>query len=324
MAKAATTKDISDLPDALEQERYLESARVFAAEERLAHIHKSMQILSAEAPQALLLEGGTADERATAALYWAALLNCPSANGSPCLHCSVCKQIMSRLRRDLFFFDGSAGSIKIDDIRAMRAQLGEPPRESNMRVVVLFEGQALGEASANALLKSLEDPRPGTVFVLTAPQRERLLPTLVSRSWVLTLPWPQSGEFSQLSGDELTQVSEWARALLDFSVSGRGWMERSGRKGSLDGRLAMQLVLYCQNALKDALGSDAETSEARLTPLAKTFARLSPQERHFLNEALAECQNSLFYAVNPVLVADWLATRLYFLLAKERKAHGNR
>jgi DNA polymerase-3 subunit delta' len=80
----------------------------------------------------------------------------------------------------------------------------------------------------------------------------------------------------------------------------------------------MQLVIYCQNALKDALGSEESGPEAGITPLAEAFARLSQQGRGILNEVLAECQDSLFYTVNPVLVADWLATRVFFLFAKER------
>lgn len=318
MAKAPTKKEEDLLPDAQDQERLLSEARAFSSDARLDNIRRAMGILAQKPPQSLLLEGGTAQERANASLYWATLLNCPQIeDGSelkPCLSCGACVQILSRMHRDLFFFDGSAGSIKMDEIREMRSQLGEGPREGKKRVVVLFEGQSLGEAAANSMLKSLEEPKPGTVFVLTAPQRERLLPTLVSRSWVLTLPWPQSGEFSQLADEELAQVSEWSRALLNFAATGKGWMERTGRRGSLDARLAMQLVLFCQNALKDALSG----SESGLTPLAEAFMRLSPQSRSILNEVLAESQDSLIYTVNPVLVADWMATRIFFLFAKER------
>lgn len=83
-----------------------------------------------------------------------------------------------------------AGSIKIDEVRALRPLLGEPPRFGRKRVIVMAEAQALGIEAANSLLKVLEDPCPDTCFVFTAPQRERLLPTLVSRGWVVTLPWP--------------------------------------------------------------------------------------------------------------------------------------
>lgn len=142
-------------------------------------------------PQVLLLEGGGQEERKLAAFYWAALLNCPERS-APCLACPVCLRLFSRTHRDLLYFDGSLGSIKIDEVRGLRSIIGEAPREAVKRVIILAEAQSLTEAAANAMLKSLEEPCSGTVFVLLAPQRERLLPTLVSRSWVLTLAWPDT------------------------------------------------------------------------------------------------------------------------------------
>ncbi|MDL2285470.1 DNA polymerase III subunit delta' [Desulfovibrio sp. OttesenSCG-928-F07] len=322
MAKKATVKDKPEdiLPDAAEQERLLDAARTFAAAPRFAAARKAFATLSANPPQCLLFEGGSMQDRANAALYWAALLNCPAAANtgphlSPCLSCPTCLHFVSRIHRDLFFFDGSEASIKIDDIRAMRPVLGEPPRDAKNRAVILFEAQALGEAAANALLKSLEEPKPGTIFVLTTPQRERLLPTLVSRSWVLTLPWPSTDEFSQISGQDLSLVSEWGRALLQFAESGRGWMGRD-RKGVMDSKLAMNIVLLCQNALTQALAGRSEG----VTPLTLAFARLSPLNQRILSEALAEAQESLNYNINATLVTDWLATRIYFLFKREPAA----
>lgn len=321
MAKKTVKKDqVEDaLPDALEQQELLGAGREFAKQPRFERFRHSLGVLRQSPPQSLLIEGGSVADRANASLYWAALLNCGSVSAqenAPCFGCPSCLHFFSRMHRDLIFFDGSAGNIKIDDVRAMRSTLGEPPREANARVIVLFEGQSLGDAAANALLKSLEEPKPGNSFVLTAPQRERLLPTLVSRSWVLTLPWPRSDELNQL-GDELSSVSDWAKALLHFANTGQGWMERTSRRGNIDAGLALKLVLFCQNALTQAIAGRA----AGLTPLAEAFCRLSPQGKHILNETLAECQDSLILnpsPVNPALVADWLATRVFFIFSKER------
>ncbi|MDR2891519.1 MAG: DNA polymerase III subunit delta' [Deltaproteobacteria bacterium] len=402
MAKSVTKKnETPDLPDALEQARLLGGVRTFAVEQRFAGARRAMAALRPAPPQSLLLEGGTPAERANAALYWAALLNCPTGSASfcrdtasdivfascrvreeytpigknssslsddksrhyqqtlsqtdvpvaPCLDCPVCLRYVSKLHRDMFFFDGSAESIKIDEVREMRAVLGEPPREGRLRVVIFSEGQALGEAAANALLKSLEEPKPGTVFVLTAPQRERLLPTLVSRSWTLTLPWPGSRGFeaqncpaeamqtpgggaaiSREDGDDVADpnpdlpVLEWAGAMLAFATnkSGRGWMERTAKRGNLDAALAMRLVLLCQTCLLEALSGNLSFNNAK-TPemsedfsrhdLSAAFIRLAPASLHILGEALAEAQDSLNYNVNPALVLDWLATRLFFVFA---------
>lgn len=300
--------------------------RLFAENPRMAGALEKMRGLAAGSaggpeglygsiPQCLLIEGGTEEERLQAALYWAALLNCGKAE-APCLACPDCLRMAGRVHRDCFFFDGRAESIKIDSVRALRSVLGEPPREARYRAVIFCEAQALGDAAANSLLKSLEDPRPGTSFMLLAPQRERLLPTLVSRSWVLTLPWPLAAGL--MSGPRMGEAVGWGQALLQMARNGQGWMERTGRKGSLDKRLALDIVNLCALSLLQAISDGARGPEG--TPLALAFSRLTPERQRMADEILAEAQDSLECGVSPALAIDWLATRFYFILGPALKA----
>lgn len=230
----------------------------------------------------------------------------------PCLACSVCIRMVTHLHRDCFFFDGMAASIKIDDVRAVRAVIGEPPREAGHRIVLFREAQALVEAAANALLKSFEEPRAGTSFLMLAPQRERLLPTLVSRSVVLTLPWPAATE-----QEALDALAPWEAALCAFLQTGRGFFEQSGARGALDAALVHGLINRCRRALAACV----KARQSGLAPeegLEQAFASLPESRLRMVDEALAECQDSLIYGVNPALVAEWLATRLYLLLPRTR------
>ncbi|MBD2578976.1 DNA polymerase III subunit delta' [Oscillatoria sp. FACHB-1406] len=70
--------------------------------------------------------------------------------------------------------------IRIEQIREIAEFLSRPPLEAVRAVVVIEEAQAMSEASANALLKTLEEPGRATL-ILIAPSSEALLPTLVSR-----------------------------------------------------------------------------------------------------------------------------------------------
>lgn len=232
------------------------------------------------------------------------------AGGAPCLECPECVRMLTHLHRDCFFFDGLAGSIKIDEVRAMRAVLGEPAREARCRIVILREAQALVEAAANALLKSLEEPRPGTSFVLLAPQRERLLPTLVSRSFVLTLPWPR-----QADPDQRDRLAPWEAALCSFLQNGRDFFERSSAKGAVDAALVHDLTNLCRRVLAGRL-SVPQNGALPDEGLDSLLARMPAQRLRMLDEALAECQDSLIYNVNPTLVLEWLATRMYLLLPR--------
>lgn len=270
-------------------------------QERIRHF---LAGLAAEPPQVLLLEGGSSREREALALWFAAACNCTSQD-RPCLACASCLRIVSGASRDLFFFDGSQGSIKIgenaDDegtIRWLRPVLGEPPREGPHRAVILNEAQSLTLEAANALLKSLEEPRPGTTFLLLAPQRERLLPTLVSRGFALTLGWPDS-QTPAACGD-------WMDTLMEFLRTGRGWVTRTSGKKAVDKPTAVQLVLACQKALALALMGMAQDGLARL--FAGSYDTAALRRADIL---LGDCIQALDQGVNPALVLDRMAVRLF-------------
>lgn len=283
----------------------LEHIMAPALASRHARVRGFLHQLAANPPQVLLMEGGTVDERAAMSLYWAALLNCTMPEQRPCLACTACAQMIARFHRDMFFLDGREESIKIDDVRAIRSVLGEPPRDNGQRMVILCEAQALGIEAANALLKSLEEPRPGTSFVLLAPQRERLLPTLVSRSWVLTLAWPESVP-------PPAEIGAWGDALAEFAETGVGWFQRTASKGALDNSVAQRVVVLVQRELACAISGAIDS------PLAQLLSTQSVSVHRRLDEVLAECQESLVYNVNPAIVLDWLATRLALLCGQRR------
>lgn len=305
--------------------------------------------LAQNPPQVLVLEGGTASEREAAALYYAAALNCgpgsPVSGVAPgaCGACDACTQIMDKVFIDLLFLDGAEQSIKVDDIREVRQKVGEPPRGPGWRVVVLTEAQGLTPQAANALLKSMEEPRPGNCFLLLTPQRERLLPTLVSRSWTLTLAWPEAGQ-SDHTGQAggMDEVAQWVRELERFWRTGQGFLGKVGTKTKakaasaddgdgapakgkakpkkaaqsslgasdepkpLGGRtLAMLVVLALSKELADILAG-------RPTSSMGTFlaSRLDLTGLRRLDRLLETVQEALVGQVNPALTLDWMATRV--------------
>ncbi len=253
--------------------------------------------LAPNPPQVLLLEGGTSAEREALALYWAARLNCICPDHA-CGNCRICSQIDDRVHPDLKICDGSEAKIKIDDIRELKPLFAQPPRGDGKRVVIFHEAQELTAQASNALLKSLEEPSRGTVFVLLAPQREWLLPTLVSRSWTLTLAWP-----AETTPDP--ETADWLDSFLEFLRSGKGWFKRTGTKGAVDKDLAMRLILALQRDIAHTIAGNTTSTRAQ------NFAKLPPERLKHLDLSLAHAQDALNLPtpVNPTLVLDWLATR---------------
>ncbi len=292
-------------------------------------------------PQVLLLEGGSITERLSMALYWTALLHCrgpepaaqpaqasllggmdlgsdagaePEPDQRPCLTCTRCVQALTGANRDLFLLDGREDFIKIDPVREVRRVLGEPPRDHPVRVIILAEAQNLTVPAANALLKSLEEPRPGNSFVLLAPQRERLLPTLVSRSFVLTLAWPrgvsdEEGDISLLRQDAVSDDAEsLARLAEGFAVfleSGKGWFTLTGAKGAVSKNIGLGFCNGLERAILAVLTD--RVGEDRLAGALAT--RLDPAALRALDIAVDQAAQALDKLVNPALTLDWLATR---------------
>ena len=264
-----------------------------------AQVLARLRTLSAHAPQSLVIEGGSEADRRTAALAWAATLNCTGEpEARPCCRCPACVQIAQGVFMDLKTF-GAQEKITTDEVREALPEWGQPPRGNGRRVSIFFGAHEFHLAVANLLLKTLEEPRPGNVFVLLAPQRERLLQTLVSRSFVLTLPWPEPQAPEP-------DVAEWLAALLHFWDTGQGWFERTGTKGSADRALALRLLSACQRELTLAVAGNTQGSAA-----ARRLARLGPQGLRRFDLVLGQAQEALNQpTVMPALVLDWIATTM--------------
>ncbi len=85
--------------------------------------------------------------------------------------------------------------IKISSIREVIREDSLSLYQHGRRVVIVTGADEVGTESANALLKVLEEPNQGTVFILTTSRRSALLPTIISRC--------QSLRFDLLSEDEV-------------------------------------------------------------------------------------------------------------------------
>ncbi len=76
-----------------------------------------------------------------------------------------------------------ANNVKISSIREIRKFLSLEYHDINYRVVVIDDAHLMNAEAQNALLKSLEEPPEGVIFILLTPFVEKLLPTIRSRCW---------------------------------------------------------------------------------------------------------------------------------------------
>lgn len=99
-----------------------------------------------------------------------------------CGKCRACDRIARGVHVDVMMLEpDDRAAIKIDAVREVLSKTGFRPFEGRLRVVLIREADALGPEAQNSLLKSLEEPPPGTMFILTTSVPGLLLPTVRSR-----------------------------------------------------------------------------------------------------------------------------------------------
>ena len=125
---------------------------------------------------AYLFLGAPGSGQAEAALALAECVVCPTHG---CDNCDECIRVAHRTHPDVHRIapEGAAGYV-IDQVRALIADAQLAPVRAQAKVYVLERVEALRDASANALLKTIEEPPEGVVFILMA---DAVLPTIVSR-----------------------------------------------------------------------------------------------------------------------------------------------
>jgi len=140
---------------------------------------------------ALLLEGVPGCGRRTLARAVAQALLClEPVRGDACGRCRSCLVAGAGSHPDLVEtrHDSEGGETGIDEMRdQVVGRAFESPLMGERRVFILYSVERLREASANALLKALEEPPAGTYFILTTSQAGAVLKTIRSRAQLFRL-----------------------------------------------------------------------------------------------------------------------------------------
>ncbi|MEX0916510.1 MAG: hypothetical protein WDZ44_00150 [Candidatus Spechtbacterales bacterium] len=106
-------------------------------------------------------------------------------------------------------------SPSIKEIRQLRATVAQAPYSASTRAVILTDAHELGDEAANALLKTLEEPRSRTVFFLLAHNASRVLPTIASRCYHIPLGLVKDSQ--NLPEDVAVLVRGRPQRSLEFS-----------------------------------------------------------------------------------------------------------
>ena len=142
--------------------------------------------------------------------------------------------------------------IKIEQIRNLADFMNISTHRQGLRVVVIYPAEALNTPASNALLKTLEEPPPNTVFLLASNSLDRLLPTILSRCRKFALPMPDHAAATQwLNGQGLADAESWLREQGGAPLAALAQSE-TGNRDEMDALLQLLSRPHIDGALKTA------------------------------------------------------------------------
>ena len=130
---------------------------------------------------AYLLSGTRGVGKTTLARLFARALNCAKGpTTEPCGNCDPCLEIAAGFSMDVIEIDG-ASNRKVEDVDPLRESARYAPARDRHKIFIIDEVHMLSETAFNALLKTLEEPPPRTIFLFATTEPEEVPDTIMSR-----------------------------------------------------------------------------------------------------------------------------------------------
>ncbi len=157
--------------------------------EQLQSVRKSKQL-----PHAILFTGAEGLGKFELAQAFSRSLLCksPSDSGVPCDHCSGCNLLLAGNHPDYRVIEPEeeGKAIRIDVIREFIEREGITAHAGGYKPVLIRPADAMNQAAANSLLKTLEEPVSGTIIILISAYPSKLPATIRSRCRMISIPVP--------------------------------------------------------------------------------------------------------------------------------------
>ncbi|HHW89536.1 MAG TPA: DNA polymerase III subunit [Clostridiales bacterium] len=132
---------------------------------------------------------------------------------SPCGQCPSCQKVISKTHTDIHYYEGK---VTVEDIAKIIEQSALKPYSSDKNIFVIYDLQDMNLAAQNKLLKTLEEPQKGVLFLMFANDSAMVLPTVLSRSQVYNF---EKFSVSDIQ-DQLSAQFDQDDVLIAASISG--------------------------------------------------------------------------------------------------------
>ncbi len=264
-------------------------------------------------PHAVILDGGSSEERMNLAKKIAAALICGSGGVVPCGICSACKKASADSHADILVYsvEDKPKAFKVDIVREIRAKAYVVPNEADRKIFILENSHTMGIEGQNAILKILEEPPSYVNFILLCSSKSGFLPTVLSRSAVYNLGQLASAENEDFPREEIVSAAKGiaaaVTALDDLEIIKAAAVFEKNQK-LLRATLPVIQEIFAQ-ALRIKYSAEEENEEFGDLP-AELATKLSRRSLLGLTEITDSLMNSIKLNANHNLMVTALCTKI--------------
>lgn len=192
---------------------------------------------------AYLFSGPRGTGKTSAAKIFAKAMNCPNqVDGEPCNQCDICQAITLGSLEDVIEIDAASNN-GVDEIRDIRDKSTYAASLAQYKVYIIDEVHMLSTGAFNALLKTLEEPSPGLVFILATTELHKIPATILSRV--------QRFEFKSIKEPDIVAHLEWILGQESITAE-KGSLSLIARRAEGGMRDALSLLDQALSLLDDS------------------------------------------------------------------------
>ena len=175
--------------------------------------------------QSFLFCGPKGTGKTTCARILAKTINCNNITNETeaCDKCNSCNNFNENKSLSIYELDAASNN-SVENIRNIISQIRYLPMSEKYKVYIIDEVHMLSNSAFNAFLKTLEEPPENTIFILASTDKDKIIPTILSRCQIFNFKKIKTEEIikeiKNIAKKEKIEYEEKAIELISIKSNG--------------------------------------------------------------------------------------------------------